>query len=744
MLNRLSPSASLDMTEGEQGFDLREILSFAWRQWKFIASIVCVTLVLAALYLLKETPRYTANALVLLEGRQEKAAGAEAILSDINLRDLGVVESQMAIIRSTVFLGRVVEKERLISDPEFGTGKPRDPSTLSTIRSYFFGPPRETARPTPDGQIVPRDVMGSIQALKGATEVARAGQGYVLSISVTSVDPARAARLANAVADAYIVDKLDARFEAAKRASAWLSDRLSELRKQLRESEEAVAQFRTEHGLIQSGSNVTLSQQQLSDLNAKLMAARAEAAEKKARIDLLRSIETQGGNAQSVPGVSASSALASLRQQEATISQREADLVARYNDRHPLVVNVRAENRDVQRAISAETRRLAEGIKNEYELAKAREEAVERSFQEVTGQTGIDNKTGITLRELERTAAVNKSLFEDFLQRAKITQEQSTFEAREARVITPALPPGGPSHPRNGRTMAIALVIGLFIGVGGALAKEKLNSGFTTPRQIEEILEVPLLTSVSRFEQRDLTVNGKVVQIPLYPAAMPLSRFSESMRALRSGIQMTDVDNPPKVVQLTSTLPSEGKTTIALSLAVSTSCAGLKVLFIDADLRHPSASRFFGLQNELGLVDLLLGAVNPQDIIKFHRESKMWMLPAGSKTQNPADLLGSDRMKSFITRCKESFDLVVIDTPPIGPVIDPIVVAQLTDKIVYVVRWAVTARELVQQSIQRLPGHKKLAGVAFNHVDEGEAQKYGKHAYPYYYGSRYYKKYYNG
>jgi Mrp family chromosome partitioning ATPase len=141
---------------------------------------------------------------------------------------------------------------------------------------------------------------------------------------------------------------------------------------------------------------------------------------------------------------------------------------------------------------------------------------------------------------------------------------------------------------------------------------------------------------------------------------------------------------------------------------------------------------------------MLLGSVDPQDAIMFSEDAKVWVLPTGSKTQNPADILGSDRMRSFIERCRESFDLVVIDTPPIGPVIDPIIVSNLVDKVVYVVRWASTARELVQQSVQRLSGHRKLAGVVFNQVNDKLAQKYGKYAYGYYYGSRDYKKYYSG
>lgn len=516
------------------------------------------------------------------------------------------------------------------------------------------------------------------------------------------------------------------------------------MRKQLRDSEEAVAQFRADHGLIQASANVTLNEQQLSDLNAKMVAARADLAEKKARVVLLQSIQDKGGNIQSMPELLNSATLTSLRQQETVISQKEADLVIRYNERHPLVVNIQAEHRDIQRTIATELQRLAGNIKNEYELAKARVDAVEQSVRQATGQTGVDDKTAITLRELERTATVNKSLFEDFLQKAKITETQATFDAREARVITPALPPGAPSSPRKFQIMTIAMTIGLVLGIGGAWTKEKLRAGFTTVREVKEMLELPLLTSIKSMKGSDLSVEGKVVAIPFYQLAMPLSRFSEALRNLRSGIQMTDVDNPPRIIQVTSTVPNEGKTTLAMSLAVSAAASGLSVLIIDADLRHSSISRFFGLQKERGLVDALLGEVEAQDVIKLDERTRLWVLPAGSKTRNPADLLGSHRMQNLILGCKQTFQYVVIDTPPIGPVTDSLVVARLVDKIVYVVRWASTARELVQHSIQRLPGNRKVAGIVFNQVNEFEAQKYGKDGYSYYYGTREYKKYYNG
>jgi exopolysaccharide transport family protein len=752
MLNRLLPLNAPETATADRALDLWEIISFAWRRWKFIASITGLTLLLGVLYVLSETPYYTASADVLLEPRRDRAPGET--VPDVNI-DFALVESQVAIIRSSVFLRRVVEKERLYFDPEFGSIRERPkPSTsiLQRLRSalpvipyvpFLNSQPEPPSPPAqPERSVSEESIIAAVNALKSALAVTRGTQLYILTVSVTSVDPARAARLANAVADGYVVEKLDARFEAAKRTSAWLSDRLTELRTQLRQSEEAVAQFRTEHGLIQANANITLTQQQLGDLNAKLVAARAETAEKKARLDLLASIEAKGGDPQSLPDLtSTSSALSALRNQLSTISQREADLLARYSDRHPLVVNVRAERREVERAIAAEIKRVSAKIKNDYELAKAREAAIDQSLQEVTGQTGVNDKTTITLRELERTAAVNKSLFEDFLQKAKLTQEQSTFEARDARIITPALPPGSPSSPRVFRSMFIVLALGLMFGVGGAIALEKLNTGFTTPPQVEQVLELPLLASIYRLGRSDRMADNQVIPIPLCPIRSPLSRFSEAMRTLRSGVQMTDVDNPPKIIQVTSTLPDEGKTTVALSLATSAAVSGLKVLFIDADMRHPSGSHFFSLQKGKGLVDLLLYNARPDDIIVRNASTNLWVLAAGSDTQSPTDLLSSERMKSLLEICKRTFDYIVIDSPPVGPVSDPLIVSRYVDKVVYVVHWGRTPREMVKYSIQQFGEEKQIAGVVFNFVNEGEARKYGKHAFPYYYTNTY-KKYY--
>ena len=341
------------------------------------------------------------------------------------------------------------------------------------------------------------------------------------------------------------------------------------------------------------------------------------------------------------------------------------------------MVNVEAEKRDIERSIAAETQRMAQTVKSEYALAKARLDAVEQSMRQATGQGELDNEDAVRLRELERTAAVNKTLFEEFLQKAKITDEQATFRARDVRVIMPAQA-GGQTFPNARRTLLMALFAGLGLGVGGALAMEMLKPGFTTSREVEDALGIPVLGSVSKMNKSQLVKDGKSILLPFYQLHYPLSPFSEAMRTLRSGIHMSDVDRPPKVIHVTSSRPGEGKTTIAVSLAISAAfSSGLKVVLLDADLRHPAASHFFKLDQEKGLVDLLVGAATVDDVLRFHKDLKLTVIPAGSKTLNPPDVLGSERMKALITHLRATFDYVVLDTPPVGPVVDPVIVSNL-------------------------------------------------------------------
>ena len=707
---------TLGSESAERSLDLRTYLNFLWRNWMFIGAIVALSLLVADVYLARATPVYTATAQILLDPQQEKGTAGGGDLVPSQIYNYATMESQLSIINSDPLLRRVVVKEQLAGPPQTDTPQNEDEKSAEAQR-----------------------IQDAINRLRGALGAKRVGQSNAFDISITWPDPKRAAQLANAVADAYIVDQLDTRLESAKRTSGWLSDRIVELRKQLRDSEEAVAQFRKDNGLMRSSPNLTLNEQQLSDLNSKLVAARTDAAEKKSRVDYLDDVLAGKKTLDNLPdSLQTGNMMSALRGKLADVSQRQADLLARYSSRHPAVVNIEAEKRDIERSIAAETQRMAQTVRSEYSLAKARESALEQAVREATGQGGLDSDAAIRLRELERTAAVNKTLFEDFLQKAKISDERSTFQARDARIIRPAQP-GGKSFPNNQQVWMTALLFGLGLGIGGAFLIEMLNHGFTTPRQVEDLLKLPVLASIHQMEDDKRTKGKRTLALPHYQIEHPLSAFSEAMRTLRSGIHMLDVDRPPKLIHVTSTRPGEGKTTIAMSLAISAALSGLKVVLVDADLRHPSVSRFFKLEKEKGLVDILTnGSLNE---LSMFRKDGIAIIPAGSQTMNPSDILSSERMKQLVNYLKENFDYVVMDSPPVGPVVDPIILSDLADKSIFVVQWASTPRDLVESCVKKISAQKRVGGIVLNFVKQSRAKKYGSE---YHYGDRYYSKYYSG
>ncbi|MDF2809078.1 MAG: hypothetical protein K0S56_109 [Microvirga sp.] len=730
-----------EIREGVESFDFNIIVDFLWRRWKLIAVIAGTVIAFTMLILFTLTPRYTSSTQILLDLRSQRVSGIDELLPAFTM-DMTAVDSQISIIESSSLLRRVVEKEQLVDDPEFGASA-RGGNWLSSLMGFISSLLKRepTAAPQADASAdaIPPDVLASIGRLSAAVEVKRLDRTKVLQIDVTSESPQKAARLANAIADAFIVDQLEARFDNARRAANWLGDRLTELREDLRRSEEAVEDFRSKNNLVMTNTG-TVNEQQLSEINGKLVGARAEAAEAKAKLDQATRIIGEKGNIQAIPDVLRSSVISNLRTQQAEVVRREADLVSRYGDRHPGVVNVRAERREIERQITNEVDRIVGNLKNAYDVTQSRVDSLTQSVAILTGQAGSDNTIGVQLRELERVASANKTLYESFLSQSKLAAEQTSFEVRDARIISVATPPGRPSFPKKPFFLAVATVLGGLLGLGVAGLLELLNSGFNSPRRVEDTLGLPVLTSVERIDPSELAaLDGKATTLARYLDAKPLSKFSESIRSLKTGIQMSDVDNPPKIVQLTSSLPREGKTSMAISLAISAAMSGKRVILVDCDLRRPSASQIFGLTDVPGVVELLANNVSPEGILHRDKASGLYVLPAGGKTQNPPDLLSSARMEQLFAHLRESFDLVIVDTPPIGPVVDAVIVSQIVDKTVFVVAWNSTTREVAQQAVRQISLDRKIAGVILNKVDERYTPKYGKYSY---YSSAYYKGYY--
>ena len=749
---------------GSDGIDLRELFRIARRRGPLVAVFGLLTALLGATYALQLTPVYTAKATLLIDTNQKNIINAEAIVSGIG-RDNSALESELELIRSYDVAKRVVRKLNL---DEKTDSEPARVSLVRQLVSLVFS--REPA-PEPAVEVDLTDKI--IRSLAGSVSVDRKGWTYVVDIKFTSDNPAEAAQIANAFADEYLVDQLEASYEVTRRANDWLSERLGDLRKKVRESERAVELFKVQNNIVESGGS-TLSEQQVSKLNEQLILARAETAQAQAKYDQIQSVRKRGGDITAFADALQSTALASLKGKASEIRRELANLSAKYGDRHPSVVSARAQLQDVRQSISSEAQRILTSTENELRVASSREKSISASLAEVKGTASQGDQAEILLRELEREAAANKALFESFLSRFKQTSEQEKLNTNNSRVIERASAPTSPSAPNKKSIVILATMLGLGLGAGIAFLLEQLDAGYRTSAQIEKQLGTPLLASVPRSDselpgsgigravrklnplsffiglfrrgdksERRMKKSDRV-SISRLVVQRPLSSFTEAIRSLRMGIKFADVDHPQRIVLLASALPGEGKSTIASNLALLAAASGEKVLIIDLDLRHPVLTSLYAPEATHGAVELLLGEVDLKQVIVKDPESGLHILPAPRRKDltHTAELLGSRRMKDLFAHLSGFYDLIVVDTSPLLPVTDGRALIDVVDSLVLVVKWESTPRDAVDAALkQSLGAQAKLTGVVMNDVVASRARYYDYYKsgyysrkYPYYYG----------
>lgn len=730
--------------------DLRGLATVLLRRWLVVACGVLGVVGLAVAWLLQVAPVYTATAQLLIDSRQQRLLNKTDSQYEIALAlESSSIATEVTLIRSFSIARRVAERLRLDTATPAGTAQPAQRAgplavLKSVVRGSEPGAPHQDTPGTADvpagdpGALSPQ-MLAAIGMVQGGTVVRRLAATYFIEIAFSHRDPAMAAKLANAVAEAYLDEQLEARYQAAKRAAGWLSERLAALRLQLHASERALADHRAKYNLV-SPKGGTISDQQAAEVNAQLVSARAQTVEKKAKFDQAQKILSGGVGLETVAAVMDSPVIAALRQQEAALARSEADQLTRYGPEHPAIVKVRAERADIRRQMGREMSRLVQTLKTDYEFSLRKEQSLQSSLDELTLAGNRDDGAVIRLRELEREAQSNRVLFDNLLSRFKEVEQQTTVSGPESRIVAPAFKPTGPSYPNKRGTLMMALIAGLAFGVGAAFLLEYVESGFATIEQVEHVLKVPVLAIVPQLSKREREFEGKVLPIPELVARRPLSQFGESIRSIRVGTQMSNIDEPPRLILVTSAVPSEGKTTIALSMAYSAAAAGQRVLVLDCDLRHPSSSRHFNLHEAPGLTDLLLGEAPPEKVFAATSLPRLTIIPAGTTTRHPPDILGSERMRLLLDTLRTSYDAVYIDAPPTSPVIDAALLSTLVDKVVLVVQWRKTPRDVVRRSMQAIeqPRHR-VAGIVLNNTQLGRMASYG--TYYSYYGKQYQKYY---
>ncbi|MGE3142997.1 MAG: GumC family protein, partial [Hyphomonadaceae bacterium] len=656
---------------------------------------------------LTATRLYTASADVQLDMRSANVlgAGVQEVFQGLP-HENAVIETETEILRSRALAGRVVDALNLTADPEFAPGG--GPSLMARVKALFGA--RQNHQDDARARANRRE--STIGALMGRVDVRRGGITLLIRINAVSSDPEKAARIANAFADNYLTMQLENKYETIAQANEWLSNRLDSLRQEVQAKESAVAQYRAEHGLLTTGQ-ATLTEQSAGQINLDLVRAQTDLAAAQARLAGVAA-GASSQEALNSPVVSA------LRTQQAELARRRAELSTRYGPRHPEMLQIDRQTADLQSQINAEISRITQNLRTEVNIAAQRVGSLQGSLTHSSTTLETNDQASVALRELERDAEASRTLYEAFLNRYRQVAETSGIERADARVISPAVPPLGPSSPKLKLNLILGLLLGAGLGAVAVFIVELLEQSLRTPEDVQSRIGEPCLGAVPFIDRRARTIDGELFSPEEFIIRRPLSGFGEALRSLRAAVFYASPDRKVKVLAVTSALPEEGKTTTAIGLARISALAGSKTVIVDCDLRRRSATHCLGIEAEKGLTEVLFRTASLNEVIQKDLGTGVDIVPLAQAEFTPRDLFGSEAMKSLLEALRVRYDVVILDTAPVMPISDTRVLAPFADATLIVARWGRTPASVVRNAVERVRSHgAKIAGVVLEGVESG-------------------------
>lgn len=716
----------------EPGLNLLDLLRIVRVRRKIILGTAAVVVALVSVVVMEMTPLYSATAVVMLDQRKHNLEDTAAVLSGLPT-DQATIQNQVQILTSLELASRVVDKEKLRDDPEFNPKLTGFSVILGAINPMNWFRTRKTEA---DAQETDIERSAITHRFIDRISVSPIGLSTAMKVTFQAENPEKAARLAGAIANAYVEDQLEAKFQATQKATQWLSGRINELSQKAQLADAAVQQYKAENNITMTTTGGSVVEQQIGQISAQLTAAKTDLAEKQANYGRLAAL-AKSGHAAASSQVLASPVVAALRAQESQLTSQMANLESKYGPRHPKMLDLQAQKQMLDGKIDEEIQRFVDSARNDVDVAASHVGSLQGSLQQAEQQGAGQNQANVQLTALQSAATSARAMYEAFLGRLNQTQGQEGLQTPDARIISNPEVPTAPSFPKKTLSIGLSIPAGLILGLILAFTMERVDLGFRTTTEVEGRLNLPVLSTIPEVIQPK---QGDPINAADLIINKPMSSFAEALRGLQLGLALSNVDQQPKVIVVTSSVPSEGKTTIALSLARIAARGGMKAVLVDGDLRRPNVAKSANVvTTENGLIEILTDKTPLDAALHNDSLSEAKILPCLHTPASPTDILASNAMRKLVSSLRDTFDLVIIDSAPLLPVNDTKILGMLADAVLMVVRWEKTPRDAVANAARILfDVRAPVAGIALTRADTERFRYYSYGYQSYYHYSKYY------
>ena len=682
----------------------------AWRliqaRKALILGITALTAAVTILIVFQLTPIYRSAATVLVETNKNKVVSIEEIYSGVSA-NREYFQTQVDFLRSRDVGLRVIRQLQLADHPEFDPRQ--NASWLSGLLQRFSSSEDRNSQQYLEARVLS-------QYLKQLS-VTQMRQSQLIEVAFESPDPDLAARVANAVAEQYIRADLDARFEMTQKANTWLNERLGVLKDRLDQSERAVQRYRDDQGIVE-GRNTTPGSagRQLDELGQRLVQAKIARSQAE---QIYNQVRSGSPNRFQVPAVFNNPSVARARELETAAEAKLTETAQRVGNQHPQYLAAQNELLNARQNTVRQSEAVVASLAKDYEVAAATERALEDSQARARNSLQAFNRKEIDFDALSREADSNRQIYQTFLSRTKETGAAGDFLTPVARIIDPASVPLNPAKPPKLQLIGIGLLAGLILGLIAASVRERMNDVIRSSSDVQNELHQPMLAALP------LLPEGQAQRSSMVQIEQPASLYAESVRTILTEAQLASLDVRKPIFLFTSTLPGEGKSTLAINFALE-QARSKRVLLIDMDLRRPTVAEKLGLpRDSRGTTEYLTRREEAARCIYSVESMHLSVMPAGKIRPNAHELLSSPHFAERIRALESQFDVIAIDSPPMQIVSDALLISSICTGLIYVVKSDSTPVPLIRRNLDRLAaGGVHVIGVALNGHDFDRAEKY--------------------